>query len=106
MQYLANGIEWTKTRISGELHPLIGLGLLAATATGLGSWYFGYPFLTSAHDHFHLAILGDVELATVMLFDLGVMMVVIGITLVILIRLGSISASQRRRLFSAMERKH
>jgi multicomponent K+:H+ antiporter subunit A len=103
MQYLANGIEWTKSRVSGELHPLIGLGLLAATATGLGSWYYGYPFLTSAHDHFHLPVLGDLELATVMLFDLGVMMVVIGITLVILVGLGSISRLQRRRLIPGVE---
>ncbi len=96
LQYLANGIVWTQSRLSGELHPLIGLGLLVATATGLGSWYFGYPFLTSAHDHLHLPILGDIELASAMLFDLGVMMVVIGITLVILVRLGRIGEVQRR----------
>jgi len=96
MQYLANGIAWTKLRLSGELHPLIGLGLLLATATGLGSWYFGYPFLTSTHGHLHLPVIGDLELASVMLFDLGVMMVVIGITLVILIRLGRIGLVQRR----------
>ena len=34
LQYLANGIAWTRRRISGELHPLIGLGLLIATPTG------------------------------------------------------------------------
>ena len=95
MQYLANGIAWTKPRLSGELHPLIGLGLLTATATGLGSWYFGYPFLTSAHGHLHLAVIGDLELASAMLFDLGVMMVVIGITLVILIRLGRVGLVRR-----------
>lgn len=95
MQYLANGIAWTNTRLSGELHPLIGLGLLTATATGIGSWYFGSPFLTSAHGHLHLPVIGDVELASAMLFDLGVMMVVIGITLVILIRLGRIGLVQR-----------
>jgi multicomponent K+:H+ antiporter subunit A len=106
MQYLANGIAWTQPRLSGELHPLIGLGLLMATATGLGSLYFGYPFLTSAHDHFHLPLLGDFELATAMLFDLGVMMVVIGITLVILIRLGSIGAAQRRTLLPDDKEPH
>ncbi|WP_462321722.1 monovalent cation/H+ antiporter subunit A [Halochromatium sp.] len=99
MQYLANGIAWTRPRLSGELHPLIGLGLLLATATGLGSWYFGYSFLTSAHDHFHLPVIGDLELASAMLFDLGVMMVVIGITLVILIRLGRIGFVRRGDAF-------
>ncbi|MFP4075843.1 MAG: monovalent cation/H+ antiporter subunit A [Halochromatium sp.] len=96
MQYLANGIVWTRTRLSGELHPLIGLGLLIATATGLGSWYFGAPFLTSAHGHWQVPILGEIELASALLFDLGVMLVVIGITLVILIRLGGIGLERRR----------
>jgi multicomponent K+:H+ antiporter subunit A len=96
LQYLANGIAWTRRRITGQLHPLIGLGLLTATATGLASWYFGYPFLTSAHGHFHLPAIGDVELASAMIFDAGVLMVVVGITLVILIRLGELGERQRR----------
>ena len=95
LQYLANGIDWTRRRISGQMHPLIGLGLLTATATGLVSWYFGYPFLTSAHDHFHLPLIGDLELASAMVFDIGVLMVVVGITLVILIRLGEQTAPGR-----------
>ncbi len=103
MQYLANGIAWTRSRLTGELHPLIGLGLLMATATGLGSWYFGYPFLTSTHDHFHLPVIGDLELASAMLFDLGVMMVVIGITLVILIRVGRIVFVRRGALTSNLD---
>ncbi|MCF7983530.1 MAG: monovalent cation/H+ antiporter subunit A [Thiohalocapsa sp.] len=97
MQYLANGIAWTRPRISGKLNPLIGMGLLVATSTGLASWYFGYPFLTSAHDHFHLPLIGDLELASAMLFDVGVLMVVVGITLVILIRLGELDALGRSR---------
>ena len=92
MQYLANGIAWTRPRISGRLHPLIGIGLLVATLTGLASWHFGYPFLTSAHGHVHVPLVGDLELASAMLFDIGVLMVVVGITLVILIRLGNLNA--------------
>jgi multicomponent K+:H+ antiporter subunit A len=95
LQYLANGIAWTRQRITGQLHPLIGLGLLTATAAGLASWYFGYPFLTSAHGHFHLPVVGDLELASAMIFDAGVLMVVVGITLVILIRLGQLSDRRR-----------
>lgn len=94
LQYLANGIAWTRPRISGQMHPLIGLGLLTAIATGLGSWYFGYPFLTSVHGHLDVPLIGDLELASAMLFDIGVLMVVVGITLVILIRLGEQSPEQ------------
>lgn len=37
MQYLANGIAWTRRRITGKLYSLIGIGLLIATATGLAA---------------------------------------------------------------------
>jgi len=87
-QYLANGIAWTRSRMSTRLHPMIGIGLLIATATGLGSWVFGYPFLTSTFTHLHWPLVGEFELASAMLFDLGVYLVVVGVTLVILLRLG------------------
>ena len=64
--------------------------LLIAGATGLGSWAFGYPFLTSAFDHFHIPLVGDIELATAMLFDLGVYLTVVGATLLILANLGKL----------------
>jgi len=87
-QYLANGIAWTRSRMSSRLHPLIGVGLLLATLTGLGSWAFGHPFLTSTFAHLHWPLVGEFELASAMLFDLGVYLVVVGVTLVILLRLG------------------
>ena len=67
-------------------------GLLIALATGAGSWLFGYPFLTSSHTHFHVPGIGEIELATAMLFDLGVYLVVVSSTLLIIGKLGSISA--------------
>jgi len=88
MQYLANGVAWTHTRLPGNMHPVIGAGLLIALATGLASFAFGHPFLTSAHGHLHLPLVGDTELASAMAFDLGVYLVVVGSTLLILIHLG------------------
>jgi multicomponent K+:H+ antiporter subunit A len=87
-QYLANGIAWTGSRMSARLNPMIGLGLLIATATGLASWVFGYPFLTSTFTYLHWPLVGKFEVASAMLFDLGVYLVVVGVTLVILLRLG------------------
>jgi multicomponent K+:H+ antiporter subunit A len=95
IQYLANGIHWTRQRMSGKLHPLIGAGLLIATGTGLASWAFGYPFLTSAFTHVHWPLVGDFELASAMAFDLGVFLVVVGVTLAILIRLGRLHDANR-----------
>jgi len=88
MQYLANGVEWTHSRLPANMHPIIGAGLAIATFTGLGSLLLGYPFLTSTFGHLDWPLVGDFELASAMAFDLGVYLVVVGATLQILIHLG------------------
>jgi multicomponent K+:H+ antiporter subunit A len=91
LQYLAGGIQWAQARLCFAYHPVIAAGVLLATATGLGSLAFGRPFLTSAFGHFHLPLVGDFELATAMLFDLGVFLAVVGVVLLILANLGKLS---------------
>ncbi|NCA70356.1 MAG: monovalent cation/H+ antiporter subunit A [Sphingobacteriia bacterium] len=88
MQYLANGVEWTHNRITANLHPLIGSGLMIGLLTGLASLLLGYPFLTSTFTHVHWPIIGEFELASAIAFDLGVYLVVVGATLLILVHLG------------------
>jgi multicomponent K+:H+ antiporter subunit A len=88
LQYLSNGVEWTQARLSSNVHPVIGFGLLIATLTGLASLAFGYPFLTSTFTHVHWPIVGELELASAALFDLGVYLAVVGATLLILVHLG------------------
>jgi len=90
MQYLANGVAWTQVRLPGSnMHPLIAAGLAIATVTGLASFAFGHPFLTSTFGHVHWPLVGEFELASAMAFDLGVYLVVVGATLLILIHLGA-----------------
>ena len=61
---------------------LIGAGLLLAIATGLGPTLFGRPFLTSRFGYLPLPGSDDrVEWTTVMAFDLGVFLVVLGVVL-------------------------
>ncbi|AHF02448.1 cation:proton antiporter [Marichromatium purpuratum 984] len=98
MQYLTNGVEWTHRRLNGNMHPLIAAGLLVGTLTGMASFVFGYPFLTSTFSHVHWPLVGDFELASAMAFDLGVYLVVVGSTLLILIHLGLMrsAATQER----------
>ncbi len=88
MQYLANGAAWTQARLPARTHPWIAAGLVVALATGLASWLYGRPFLTSAFGHPTLPLLGELPLASAMAFDLGVYLVVVGATLLILINLG------------------
>jgi multicomponent K+:H+ antiporter subunit A len=88
MQYLANGVAWTHSRLPANMHPLIAAGLLVATVTGLASWLFGYPFLTSTFTYLNWPLVGKFEVASALAFDLGVYLVVVGATLMILIYLG------------------
>jgi multicomponent K+:H+ antiporter subunit A len=88
MQYMANGVAWTQSRLPANMHPVAGAGLAIATLTGLASLAFGHPFLTSTFAHLDWPLVGEFELASAMAFDLGVYLVVVGATLLILIHLG------------------
>ena len=64
---------------------IAGTGLLVAGATGVGAWFFGKPFLTSAHGEPVLPVIGQLPLASAMAFDLGVYLAVVGATMLILV---------------------
>jgi multicomponent K+:H+ antiporter subunit A len=94
-QYLAHGVDWMSKRVKISYHTMIGCGLLIALISGLGSWLFNRPFLTSWFDYFSLPIIGKFELASAMAFDLGVYLTVIGATLLILAHLGKLTTTER-----------
>nr|WP_297399786.1 monovalent cation/H+ antiporter subunit A [uncultured Marinobacter sp.] len=91
LQYIASGMIWTEHRISFRYHNVIGLGLLFATITGAGSLAFGYPFLTSTFGYITWPVVGKFEVASAMMFDLGVYLTVIGATLLALVSIGRLS---------------
>ncbi|HSB96247.1 MAG TPA: MnhB domain-containing protein, partial [Spongiibacteraceae bacterium] len=62
-------------------------------ATGAASWIFGAPFLTSAVLHWQIPLLGEIELASALLFDVGVYAAVVGVALLILARLADLDAA-------------
>jgi multicomponent K+:H+ antiporter subunit A len=96
LQYLASGFDWTDARRRFHEHSLIGYGVLVAMATGLGSLLFGTNFLTSAFDYFTLPLVGEFELATALLFDLGVFAVVFGAVMTALAELSHIAQRAAR----------
>ncbi|MBT9552439.1 MAG: monovalent cation/H+ antiporter subunit A [Hydrogenophaga sp.] len=69
----------------------IGAGLSIAGLTGAGAFVWGRPFMTSAHGHPHMPLLGELPLASAALFDLGVYLTVVGATLLTISVLGSVS---------------
>ncbi|SHH59085.1 monovalent cation/H+ antiporter subunit A [Marivita hallyeonensis] len=93
MQYMASGFAWTQERKKIEYHTMIGLGVVIAALTGVGSWLAGRPFLTSAYTYVHLPPIEEFELATAMLFDLGVFLTVLGAVMLMLYSLSRIARS-------------
>ncbi|MBR2514770.1 MAG: monovalent cation/H+ antiporter subunit A [Halomonas sp.] len=98
LQYIARGYEWTSSRLPLSYPVISVIGLVIAVLTGLGSWLFGYPFLTSSFGYFNIPLVGKTELATALLFDLGVYLAVVGATLMILVNLGSVTTAHRPTL--------
>jgi multicomponent K+:H+ antiporter subunit A len=94
-QYIAHGVQWIKPRVKLDYQWIIAGGILMATATGLGSWIFNKPFLSTWFDYFNLPWIGEFELASAMLFDLGVYLTVVGSVLLILANLGKLTTSER-----------
>jgi len=80
IQYLAGGADWAGARLKLPFERLLVAGLAIVGLTGLGALAWGRPFLTSAHGHVHAPLIGDIELASAALFDLGVFLVVVGAT--------------------------
>ncbi len=74
-------------RVSTQV--LIPVGLMIAASTGIIPMLYGLPFLTSRHGHSHIPLFGEFEWATASIFDLGVFLVVIGVTLTIIDLLSS-----------------
>ncbi|AGX06000.1 MULTISPECIES: Na(+)/H(+) antiporter subunit B [Bacillaceae] len=67
---------------------MIATGLLFAVGTGAGALLFNVPFLTHAFNDVYLPLLGKTSLHTAVLFDTGVFLVVVGVTMTIIQTIG------------------
>lgn len=87
LQYMASGARWVEERLL--LRPIlwIGWGLTIAAGCGLAAVGFNRPFLTSAFRYVELPLLGKVPLASAVIFDLGVVLLVVGATVLMLVAL-------------------
>lgn len=69
----------------------IGYGLLIAGLSGVLSFWFGRPYMTSGNVYLTVPVFGDFHLASAMIFDLGVYLTVVGSALLSIAVLGSAS---------------
>lgn len=67
---------------------VIAFGLLISLATAAGSFLFGLPFMSQAFGYFNIPLLGEVELTTAMIFETGVFLAVVGVTMTIILQIG------------------
>lgn len=92
IQYIALGQDQAEKMLrakSGRLYEVwIGLGLLIAGLSGIASWLWARPFLTSAHVYVESSLFGTFHLASAAAFDLGVYGTVVGATMLLISVLG------------------
>ncbi len=94
--YISGGTRWMEDRLHILPMRWIGFGLLLTVLTGMGSWLFGFPFLTSYFQYMEVPFVGKIPIATALLFDLGVFALVVGATALILIALAHQSIRSHR----------
>jgi multicomponent K+:H+ antiporter subunit A len=95
IQYIASGNHWTQERVGLRYHNVLALGLFFATVAGAASLMFDYPFLTSTFTYLKWPVVGKFEVASALVFDLGVYLTVVGATLLALVSLGKLTPAGR-----------
>ena len=103
VQYMVGGVVWVEKR--SRLHPMywIAVGLLLAGGAAMSSWLAMRPFLSALALDIGLPVIGKIHLSTVLIFDLGVYMLVIGATVLILVALAHQSLRVQRKLATLAE---
>ncbi len=95
-QYVIQGAASVESRFGFDYIRCIGVGLVVAGIGGAGSLLFGLPFLTSGHAEPQLPLIGELPLASAMVFDTGVYLTVFGGAMLILSMMGTIKPSRTR----------
>lgn len=89
LMYMSYGSEALEKILPVNYRILIPSGLLLAVGTGVGSFLFNESFLSHTYGYFHFPIFGKIELATAMLFDIGVYITVLGVTITIILSIAN-----------------
>ncbi len=84
---IAYNVEEARKRLRIEPAVLIGIGLLTALFSGLIPVILNKSFLTGVWFHGHSEIFGDIHIGSPLFFDVGVYLVVLGVTVKIIFSL-------------------
>ncbi|WP_268577101.1 MnhB domain-containing protein, partial [Escherichia coli] len=81
----------------GDFGFVLGIGLLFAGTAAVTAWLAYKPFLAALAWDIALPLVGHVHLSSVLLFDLGVYMLVVGSTVLVLVALAHQSLRAQRK---------
>jgi multicomponent Na+:H+ antiporter subunit A len=73
---------------------VMGTGLALAVGTGALGWMWGHGFLESVKIEFVVPVLGTVKATSALPFDIGVFLIVIGLTAALVLTLGDTDGEQ------------
>lgn len=89
MVYLANGTAAVRRLLRVSPATLLGSGLAIAVLVGIAPIVVGDQFLESSLTPITLPVIGDTKLASSVLFDIGVYLMVVGVVLLVIDELGA-----------------
>ena len=84
---IAFGVPQARRALGFDMRSLIGVGLLVALSSGLVGLLSGRPLMTGLWIKARLLGMGELHIGTPLLFDLGVYLVVLGVSLEIILPL-------------------
>ena len=88
MIFLAFGERGVRLALPFEPEAVTGVGLGAAILGGVLGWLAESAFLAYATATLSIPLIGDVKLTTLLLFDVGVYLIVLGLVGTAVVRLG------------------
>jgi len=97
LQYMVGGVVWVESRQSIRPQKWIALGLILAGCAAMSAWWAARPFMSAIATDIPLPMVGEVHLSSVLFFDTGVYMLVIGATILVLVALAHQSLRFRRK---------
>src|SRR5690606_29017122 len=94
---MVGGVYWVEARSRLNPQHWVGLGLLCAGLTAISAWLAARPFLSALAWDFSLPVIGHIHLSSVLLFDVGVYMLVVGSTVLVVVALAHQSLRAQRK---------
>ena len=93
LRFAADGSDAVRRSFPFEPFRVLGAGLCAALVAAIAPLAFGAALFESASAELHLPLFGTAKVSSVLVFDTGVYLVVIGAVLLLLEQFGGIAAS-------------